>query len=64
MTSFEYKVITTEKGFWGGKDKPDIEQLLNEHGRNNWELVSVVPISNMGGGQTTGLQFFFKRSRF
>ena len=64
MTSYEYKVITTEKGFWGGKDKTDIEQDLNEQGRNNWELVSVIPISNMGGGQTTGLQFFFKRKRF
>ena len=64
MTSFEYKVVTTEKGFWGGKDKLDIEQILNEHGRNNWELVTVTPISTMGGGQTTNLQFFFKRKRF
>lgn len=64
MTSFEYKVITTEKGFWGGKDKTDIEQMLNEHGRNKWELISVTPVSQMGGGQTTGLQFFFKRARF
>ena len=64
MSSYEYKVINTEKGFWGGKDKSDIEVLLNEHGRNGWELTSVIPISNMGGGQTTGLQFFFKRTRF
>ena len=49
MTTFEYKVLITEKGFWSGKDKQDIEQMLNEHGRNSWELVSIVPISTMGG---------------
>ena len=64
MTTYEYKVITTEKGIWTGKDKIDLEQMLNEYGRNNWELISVIPTSNIAGGQTTGLQFFFKRNRF
>lgn len=64
MTSWEYKIIKTEKSFWSGKDRSDTEQLLAELGRDGWELVSVVPLSQMGGGTTTGLQLFFKRSRF
>ncbi|KYK22300.1 hypothetical protein AYK25_02555 [Thermoplasmatales archaeon SM1-50] len=64
MTSWEYKIITTEKSFWSGEDKSDIEQLLADLGRDDWELVSVVPLSQMGGGTTTSLQFFFKRKRF
>ena len=64
MTSWEYKIIKTEKSFWSGKDRFDTEQLLADLGRDGWELVSVVPLSQMGGGTTTGLQFFFKRKRF
>ena len=62
MASWEYKIITTEKSFWSGKDKSDTEQLLADLGRNDWELASVVPL--MSGGSTTSLQFFFKRKRF
>lgn len=62
MTSWEYRIITTEKSFWSGKDKLDIDQVLADAGRDDWELVSVVPI--MSGGSTSSLQFFFKRKRF
>ena len=64
MTSWEYKIIKTEKSFWSGKNRSDSEQLLADLGRDGWELVSVVPLSQMVGGTTTGLQFFFKRKRF
>jgi len=62
MTSWEYKIITTEKAFWSGKDKSNTEQLIADLGRDDWELVSVIPL--MVGGSTTSLQFFFKRKRF
>ena len=62
MASWEYKIMTTEKSFWSGKDKINTEQLLAELGRDDWELISVVPL--MSGGTTTSLQFFFKRKRF
>ena len=62
MASWEYKIITIEKSFWSGKDKSDTEQLLADLGRDDWELASVVPL--MSGGNTTSLQFFFKRKRF
>ena len=64
MVSWEYKVFTIGKGFWSGKEKKNSEQLLDELGRDGWELISVVPLSQMGGGTTTNLQFFFKRKRF
>ena len=63
MTSWEYKLTTTDKSFWSGKDKPNPEVILNTLGRDDWELVSVVPIS-AGAGTTSNLQFFFKRKRF
>ena len=56
--------MKTGKTFWSGKDKTDPEQFLSDLGRDGWELVSVVPLSQMGGGTTTSLQFFFKRQRF
>jgi hypothetical protein len=64
MISWEYKVMKTAKAFWSGKDKTDPEQILSDLGRDGWELVSVVPLSQMGGGTTASLQFFFKRQRF
>ena len=63
MGSFEYKRITTDKSLWSGKDKTDVDSLLDDMGRNGWELVSVVPISS-AGGTTTNLEYFFKRQRF
>ena len=62
MTSWEYKVMKTEISIWSGKEKTDPEQFLSELGRDGWELVSVVPLSQ--GGTTNNLQFFFKRKRF
>jgi len=63
MDSWEYKTIITDKSFWSGKDKIDIEKTLNNLGRNGWNLVSVIPISTTAG-TTNALQFFFKRKRF
>jgi hypothetical protein len=62
MTSWEYKIIKTEKSFWSGEDKNDTRQILTDLGRDGWELVSVIPLSQ--GGTTNGLQFFFKKKRF
>lgn len=64
MVSFEYKIITTDRSFWSGKDKTDIEPILNDMGRNGWELVAVIPVSTTGSGTTTNLRYFFKRQRF
>ena len=39
MTSWEYKVMKTDKHFWTGKDKTDPELFLSDLGRDGWELV-------------------------
>ncbi len=39
----------------------EIMQLMNELGRNGWELVSAMSI-NWSGGETNAFQMFFKRS--
>jgi hypothetical protein len=39
-----------------GKNKTDPKLLLNDLGRNSWELVSVVPLSQVGGGTTTKME--------
>lgn len=62
MSSWEYKIVKTEKSFWSGEDKSDTEKILNDLGRDGWDLVSVIPLSQ--GGSTNGLQCFFKRKRF
>jgi hypothetical protein len=44
MTSWEYKVFSIQKSFWGGKDKRNPEKILNDMGRDGWELTSIVPL--------------------
>jgi len=62
MTSWEYKIEKTTKSMWGGKDKTNVDELLNNLGRDGWELVSVVP--DTATGTLSGYHFFFKRERF
>jgi len=62
MVSYEYRVETTTKSFWSGKDKTNVDELLNTLGRDGWELASVVPYTTTG--TLIGYHFFFKRQRF
>jgi len=61
MVSWEYRIEKTSKT-WTGKDKTDVDQLLNTIGRDGWELISVVP--NTVTGSIQGYDLFFKRKRF
>ncbi len=48
---------------WGGLDYEDFDGvagLLDELGRDGWELVSVMPV-NWQGGETRAFQAFLKR---
>lgn len=60
--SWEYKTLTmTTKGIFGGKvDAAALEQQLNELGRQEWELVSVVA-TNYCNGQTRTITAILKR---
>ena len=62
MASWEYKIEKTTKSMWSGKDKTDVDELLNNLGRDGWELVTVVPDTTTGS--LLGYHFFFKRERF
>jgi hypothetical protein len=61
---WEYKTVSLRTGgFLGGKVKQeDLEQALNQAGRDGWELVSVFDTSQ-GSGQTRDVIAVFKRSR-
>lgn len=34
MTSWEYKIEKTTKSMWSGKDKTDVDEMLNNLGRD------------------------------
>lgn len=63
-TSWEYKTIAlAAHGFLGGKlDLKAFESMLNELGRDGWELVNAFD-TNQGYGQTRDVIAVFKRAR-
>ena len=62
--NWEYIAIKVEvSGFWGDKLKePQLEGILNEYGRQGWELVSASSVAQMYGA-TKYLLTIFKRPR-
>ncbi len=62
MTSWEYKIISTSKSLFTGKDKENVDDVINSFGKDGWELISVVPDTMTG--TISGYIFFFKRQRF
>lgn len=61
MKRFEYKTIEIKrKGTWNPQfDLVEIDKMLNEMGRQGWELVDV--ISRSMGGTPYGFFYTFKR---
>jgi hypothetical protein len=61
MKRFEYKTVKIEpKGFWGTKlDENEIDKILNELGRQGWELVSMQDLAISGSSWT--FHYTFKR---
>jgi len=58
---YTYKVKTS--GFWGSKlDTGNLDNALNEIGRQGWELVSAVGL-NATYGITKEVVMIFKRQR-
>lgn len=66
MKTFEYQTITITpktEGFWGKKlNTEEIDKLLNEKGKQGWELVSVQTYSGFQG-ETTSFLYTFKREK-
>lgn len=62
MTLWEYKTVQFEtKGVTGGKlDINNFNSVLNDHGRNGWELVSCFD-TNQSYGASRSVIAVFKR---
>ena len=64
--TFEYKVVELREGMIGGKMSGDkLEKVLNEHGRQGWQLKSVTAVEvkgRMGPGGVEGVLVTFERS--
>ncbi|HEV2123412.1 MAG TPA: DUF4177 domain-containing protein [Chloroflexota bacterium] len=64
--TFEYKVVELREGMIGGKMSGDkLEKVLNEYGRQGWQLKSVTAVEvkgRMGPGGVDGVLVTFERA--
>ena len=64
---FEYKVVELREGMIGGKMSGEkLEKVLNEHGREGWQLKSVTSVEvkgRVGPGGVEGVLVTFERIR-
>ncbi len=67
MAAYEYRVVEIREGMIGGKMSGDkLEKLLNEHGREGWQLKSITSVEvkgRVGPGAVDGLLVTFERVR-
>lgn len=63
--TFEYKVVALREGVIGGKmSGQKLEKVLNEHGRQGWQLKSVTAVEvkgRLGPGGVEGALVTFER---
>jgi len=62
LVTWEYKTESTSKSILTGKNKENIDDMLNKYGNDGWELVTIAPETM--GGTISGYTYFFKRKRF
>ena len=64
--NFEYKVVELREGMVGGKMSGEkLEKVLNEHGRQGWQLKSVTAVEvkgRLGPGGVDGVLVTFERA--
>jgi Domain of unknown function (DUF4177) len=67
MAAYEYRVVEVREGLVGGKMSGDkLEKLLNENGREGWQLKSITSVEvkgRIGPGGVEGLLVSFERVR-
>jgi hypothetical protein len=67
MAAYEYRVVEVREGLIGGKMSGDkLESLLNEHGREGWQLRAITSVEvkgRIGPGAVEGLLVTFERTR-
>ena len=65
--NYEYKVVEMRSKMFGGAISGDkLQQLLNEHGSQGWQLKSVSAVDvkgRIGPGGSDGLLVTFERQR-
>ena len=65
--SFEYKVVELREGMIGGKMSGDkLEKVLNEHGRQGWQLKALTSVEvkgRIGPGGVEGVLVTFERAK-
>ncbi len=59
MKKFEYQVLDSKSGFWGGVDREVLTERLNQLGSQGWEVVATTPLT--AAGTTTSLVITLKR---
>jgi hypothetical protein len=64
--AYEYRVVELREGMIGGKMSGDkLERVLNEHGRDGWQLKSITSVEvkgRVGPGAVEGLLVTFERA--
>jgi hypothetical protein len=64
--AFEYKVVELREGMIGGKISGEkLEKVLNEHGRQGWQLKSITAVEvkgRLGPGGVEGVLVTFERT--
>jgi Domain of unknown function (DUF4177) len=65
--AYEYRVVEVREGLIGGKMSGDkLERLLNEQGRDGWQLKAITAVEvqgRIGPGGVEGLLVTFERVR-
>ena len=65
--AYEYRVVEIREGLVGGKMSGDkLERLLNEQGRDGWQLKAITSVEvkgRIGPGGVEGLLVTFERVR-
>jgi Domain of unknown function (DUF4177) len=65
--AYEYRVVEVREGLVGGKMSGDkLERLLNEQGRDGWQLKAITSVEvkgRIGPGGVEGLLVTFERTR-
>ena len=65
--AYEYRVVEVRERLIGGKMSGDkLEGLLNEHGREGWQLKAITTVEvkgRIGPGGVEGLPVTFERAR-
>jgi hypothetical protein len=66
-SGYEYKVVELREGMIGGKMSGDkLEKVLNDHGKQGWQLKAVTAVEvkgRVGPGGVDGVLVTFERSK-